>query len=251
MEILTDVQLRSHWFRTRCEEYVVTEDTFITPAARDFLKEHGIALRTVQAVQEHTMPQSPIPQSGPARYVDAATGAALGQKPEHMTHLRGNLLVPKGHPRIALRGKLDSLEAKILECQLTACESGLPAVADCLEELLDYVRTILGAEVKETPLPERKLCGMDSAVLRRVSHHVKEEVGIPHPIPNYKMGRLCVALNSLRTQVREAELAAVAAFCQGEQCSRPDIIEGLNRLSSCVYILFCRKLAGYFGEEKS
>lgn len=250
MKILTDTQLRAHWFKTRCGEYTVEEDTFVTPAARDFLKEHGIALRRASPGEGYgVMPQTAIPPAGSAaRYLDADTGAAMEEKPEHMTHLRGNLLVPKGHPRILFRGKLDTLEARIMETQIAACDEGFPQIAEALEELYGCIRAILGAEVKEAPLPDQALLGLDSAGLRRVSHHVKEEIGIPHPVPSYRMGRLCVALNSLRTCVRETELAAVAAFCQGADCSRPDIIQALNRLSSAVYILFCRKLAGYYGE---
>ena len=51
-------------------------------------------------------------------------GVKLAQKPEYMTHLRGNLLVFKDHPRIALRGKIDSLEAAIILLQLKAQEKG-------------------------------------------------------------------------------------------------------------------------------
>ena len=94
------------------------------------------------------------------------------------------------------------------------------------------------------------LLGMDSAQIRRVSHNVKEHIGINHPIPTYKMGKLCAGLNELRTQVRETELYAVNAFESESPDARNDIIEGLNRLSSCVYILFCRLAAGYYKEEK-
>ena len=48
------------------------------------------------------------------RYIDAVTGEALAEKPEHMTQLCGNRLVSKTHPRIVFRGKLDSLIAKAL-----------------------------------------------------------------------------------------------------------------------------------------
>ena len=36
------------------------------------------------------------------------------QKPEHMTHLNSREMVYKTHPRILLRGKLDTLESEIL-----------------------------------------------------------------------------------------------------------------------------------------
>ena len=94
------------------------------------------------------------------------------------------------------------------------------------------------------------LLGLDSEAIRRTSHHVKEQIGIPHPVPNYRMGRLCVALNRLRTQVREVELCAAQAFFRDDHIERTDIIEGLNRLSSCIYIIFCRTLAGHYDEVK-
>ena len=167
-----------------------------------------------------------------------------------MTHLRGNLLVSKQHPRIAFRGRLDSLMAKVITAQLTAAEAGKEQLTDDLEELLAYLRSMLAAEVKDEPLKEIKLLGMDSQGIRKCSHNVKESIGILHPIPSWKMGKLCVVLNELRTQVRETELSAVQAFPPDGPEARIDIIEGLNRLSSCVYILFCRVAAGYYEKEK-
>ena len=251
--LLTDVELRARWSRDRSSTYYVEEGTILTPSARDFLNEHKIQLcytsggTPTESVASMTM--TPIPtQNGKARYRNAATGQELDHKPEEMTHLRGNLLVPKIHPQIEFRGRLDSLMAQILEVQLLADEQGEPKVLSDLEELLEYTRQILAAEVKEEPLPQIDLLGMDSTELRYASHHVKKVFGINHPIPNYRMGRLCIALNSLRTKVREVELSAARAFCQGGSFTRVDIIEGLNRMSSCVYIILCRKLSGYYNE---
>jgi len=235
--ILTDVELRANW-RAGQEEVVVQPGTIVTPAAKDFLRERNIRLRTNGAVGEMTV--SPI---AGGRYVDAATGKTLNEKPEALTHLRGNVLVPKTHPRILFRGRLDSLMAQVLELQCRAAEAGRQELIGQLEEVLSALRAILAAEVKEQPLEPFTLFGLDSAGLRRVSHHVKEEIGIAHPIPHWSMGALALGLNTLRTQVRETELAAAAAFMEGENCSRKDIIEGLNRLSSGVYILFCRLVA--------
>ena len=126
-----------------------------------------------------------------------------------------------------------------------------PVDPEDLEELLDYTRRILAAEVKEEALEELRLLGMDSAGIRYASHRVKESVGIDHPVPDHRMGRTCVLLNLLRTRVRECELSAVRAFQQEDgSCGRKDIVEGLNRLSSCVYILFCRQAAVHYGQEK-
>lgn len=64
--------------------------------------------------QPAVMTRTPLPGHGQRTYIDAQTGAGYGEKPEHMTHLRGNLLVPKTHPRIAFRGQLVSLQAEII-----------------------------------------------------------------------------------------------------------------------------------------
>ena len=248
--ILTDVELRAHWYRTQDRCYTVAPGTYVTPAAQDFIREHQIQLHFAAPVPEN-MTVTPIPvRAGKAKYVDYATGAALDHKPEHMTHLRGNLLVSKKHPRIVFRGRLDSLMAQIISIQTAAAEEGKEKLAQELEELLGYLRLMLAAEVKDDPLEPIRLLGMDSSQIRQCSHHVKEHIGIDHPIPHYKMGKLCASLNELRTQVRETELIAVNAFEYDTPDARGDIIEGLNRLSSCVYILFCRAAAGYYEEGK-
>lgn len=141
--------------------------------------------------------------------------------------------------------------AQIMSVQLIVEEQASERIVEELEELLSYTREILAAEVKDEPLEEICFLSLDGDGIRRVSQHVKAEIGIDHPIPHYRMGRMCVALNSLRTQIREVELFAAAAFTGPDGvCSRNDIVKGLNRLSSGVYILFCRKLAGYYDRER-
>ena len=178
-------------------------------------------------------------------YIDAATGTSLETKPEDMTQLRGNLLVKKTHPQIVFRGKLDSLMAEVLEVQLIAQEQGeLQIIAD-LQEMLDWLRKIMAAEVRDEPLEELRMLGLDAGVLRYMSQDVKNAFGIEHPVPDYRMGKLCVSLNSLRTQVRETELAAIHALP-----GRKDIIHAMNRLSSGVYVIFCRKLSGWYERQQ-
>ncbi len=243
--VLTDIELRARWDGRCGGEYHVAPGTIVTPAARDFLQEREIRLCCDGRPQaREVMTVTPIPvAAGKAQYRNALTGEIMDEKGELMTHLRGNLLVPKTHPRIAFRGCLDTLMGQWLRVQLLANELGNNRLGQELEELLRYLRTMLAAEVQEKPLAELKLLGMSSEEIRRASHCVKESVGIEHPIPSSKMGRLCVELNYLRTQVRQTELMAAVAFTQEGVCQRKDILEGLNRLSSCVYILFCRAVA--------
>lgn len=239
--ILSETELRANCRKNGLKEVTVEDGTILTPAAKDFLREQGIRLIIRPKAQTYgVMPMSAGAKKGECVFIDAVTKQRLNKKPENMTHLRENLLVSKSHPRIALRGRLDSLEALIMEIQILCCEDGFSKTADELDEIFHFTQLILGSEVKETPVPKIELLGMDSDKLRYVSHHVREEIGIDHPVPNYRMGKVPAALNRLRTQVRETELAAVSAF--GSDESRQDIIEALNRMSSCIYIIFCRVL---------
>ena len=243
--ILTENDLRSHPPAPGARQYQVEEGTFVTESARSWLEKRDIQLVILPKGRMcGGMSRTPLPDRGSRTYLDAATGLPLGrEKPEEMTHLRGNLLVKKTHPRIAFRGKLDSLEAAILEAQALAHRQNAPAVRDGLGEVLEQVHLVLGAEVKDQPLEEVPILGMDQARLRQVSHNVKGAFGIDHPIPSWEMGELALRLNTLRTQVRETELAAAVAFEAPGETPRPDIIRALNRLSSAVYILFCKLLA--------
>lgn len=243
--ILTENDLRSHPPAPGARQYQVEEGTFVTESARSWLEKRDIQLVILPKGRMcGGMSRTPLPDRGSRTYLDAATGLPLGrEKPEEMTHLRGNLLVKKSSPRIAFRGKLDSLEAAILEAQALAHRQNAPAVRDGLGEVLEQMHLVLGAEVKDQPLEEVPILGMDQARLRQVSHNVKGAFGIDHPIPSWEMGELALRLNTLRTQVRETELAAAVAFEAPGETPRPDIIRALNRLSSAVYILFCKLLA--------
>ncbi len=242
MEILTEVDLRAA--RITTSEYRVLEGVFVTPLAREYLKERGIRLIRTAAPDDFSgaMSVTQVKESGTVLYRDALTGETYQKKPEHMTHLCGNLLVSKSHPRIRFRGQLDSLQARIVLLQSE--QSGSEKLCRDLGELLHFVQEILGAEVKEIPVRKQELFGWGYEELREKSHHVREEFGFDHPIPSCTMDRQALELNVLRTEVREAELSAVASFPDGDVLG---VIQAMNRLSSGVYILFCRVLAGYYG----
>ena len=72
----------------------------LTSEARDFLARERIEIL-------------PAAQARPDRY-RLPGGGYMEEKPEHMTHLNGEYLVPKTHPRIRFRGAVDTLEAEIL-----------------------------------------------------------------------------------------------------------------------------------------
>ena len=204
--------------------YLGKGDT-LTPGARDYLSRERIEVL-------------PAEQAKPEEY-RLANGAVLREKPEHMTHLKGNLLVSKTHPRIALRGRMDSLEAELLLCQLN-CEKWRAE----LGEILALARNLIRWEVLDEPAPEGKLCGLTAEELRSRSHRPQDYYGQPHFMPEAADGAVILRLNRCRTAARAAELAAAAAFTdENDNCTREDILRSLNRMSSMLYILMIREKA--------
>lgn len=174
------------------------------------------------------------------------------KKEEFNTHLSGDKLVPKTHPRIALRGSLDKLEAVILEAQLRALSEGNEEMVGLLGEMVGLIGEIFKAEVREEKLPPVVLFGLKADEIREHSHYPHKYYGIKHFQPLPKHGKLMSALNLVRVYAREAELKALEAFFDPEKgLEREDIVIALNRLSSAAYILMCRlaKKIG-LGEEK-
>lgn len=248
--VISETELRARIRPDHGGEIRLQPGDIVTPAARDFLAERGIRVvfSPPESAAYREMGQAPRPGTGGRRYVDLY-GVAYAEKPEHMTHLHGDVLVPKNHPRIILRGKLDSLQAAMLQAQLTACKEGLPGVVDDLGELLEFARETLAAEVTGLPLERETLLGLGMDGLRAASHDPSAHCGTGHLVPDYRMGRMAVTLNSLRTAVRETELAAMDAFADSNGVpERPDIILALNRLSSAVYVISCRLLGGHYGK---
>ena len=193
----------------------------LTSEARDFLSRERIEIL-------------PAAQARPERY-KLLTGGFLEEKPEHMTHLHGDVLVPKTHPRIGFRGAMDTLEAELLLCQLA-----VPRFQKELGEILGLARQLLRCEVLGEPVPEGKLCGLTQEELRSRSHRPQDFYGQPHFMPEVSHGEAVLRLNRVRCAAREAERAAAAAFPAQE---RTDILRSLNRMSSMVYILMIQARA--------
>lgn len=195
----------------------------LTSGARDFLARERIEVL-------------PASQARPDRY-RLLSGGYLEEKPEHMTHLNGDLLVPKNHPRIRFRGKLDTLEAELILCQLA-----VPTFSGQIGEVLALARRIIRCDVLEEPLEDGRLCGLTQEEQRKRSHYPQEYYGQPHFMPEAAHGAAVAQLNRARCAAREAELAAVEAFADGEgRPTRPDILQAMNRMSSMLYILMIQR----------
>ena len=203
--------------------FYLREEDRLTSAARDFLRLERIEILPAQ-------------QAKPDCY-RLENGAIFLEKPEHMTHLQGNVLVNKTHPRILFRGKMDLLEAELMLCQLK-----LQDLCNELGEILSFARHLLRCEILGEPVTQWRLLGLTPEELRKHSHFPQDHYGQPHFMPQYTDGEEILQLNRLRCLARQAELAAAKAFAdENGKTDRADLLQALNRLSSAVYILMIRK----------
>lgn len=228
MNLVTENDLRRELDgREDVRTWVLPPGTLITPAARTFLADRKVLL---------VDPGSEKPRRG--------------EKREHETHLHGSTLVPKTDPRIAFRGRLDSLQAQVILAQARMSQSGSTELVDDLGQVLDVLRQVLRCEVLGVPLEPFTLMGMSADELREASHHPEKALGVSHFMPEHGMGMEMALLNGLRVEVRETELSACRAFCRDENgdccCTREDLVRALNRLSSAVYLMMCRLKSGRF-----
>ena len=200
--------------------FFLGKEDALTPSARDWLRRERIEIL-------------PAEQAKFSEF-QLENGAVFPEKPEHFTHLRGNILVPKTHPVIAFRGAMDTLQAQLLLAQLAVPT----AMQSDVGELLALARQIIGWEVMQEPVRMERLCGLTESELRQHSHRPQDFYGVPHFMPQHTDGKAMLQLNLARCAARSAELAAAHAFlAEDGTCTRTDLLQALNRMSSMLYIL--------------
>ncbi len=212
-----------------------------------------LARRSARGAGEGSRTAPRAAATAPAgKFVALATGERFATKPDHLTHLvDDSSLVPKTHPRIVARGKLDLLQAAVLDAQVAADTDGARGLVGELGEILELARALVGAEVTGRAVPPPTLFGMASDELRDATHHTHELYGIPFMYPDVRQGPVIAKLNLARALAREAEVAVTAAFppTAGAVTAPPgraDLAHALNRVSSALYLLACRYVAGQY-----
>lgn len=257
MKVITEAILRSELRASEPEVYYIEKGKLLSPAAREYLQQRKIKISNTckDGFEKATVNESRIPEQESehnmvpaAKFVDYETGAYFTDKPEHMTHLHGNVLVVKNHPRIKFRGMLDSLQASIILNQTILAEKDEnQKVINDLSEILGIIRKIMRCDVLEEELTSDTILGLTHAELRERSHNPMKYYNVKQMVlADYTMGKTYAVLNHLRTAIRETEIAAAEAFPAGTKCTRPDIIVELNRLSSSLHIMMCMYLAGLY-----
>lgn len=197
--------------------FYLAEGDILTPSARDWLRSDGVEILSASMAKP--------------RFYRTTAGVRIEDKPERMTHLKPDVLVPKEHPRIVFRGMLDALQAEILICGSMAQGK----LRDDLGELLDVSRRIMRCDVLNEPWEEGPVCGLTPEELRAHSHFPQKYYDQPHFMPQFDDDPMLLQLNRVRTLVRQTEIAACRAFGR-----RTDLIQVLNRMSSLVWILMIR-----------
>ncbi len=197
------------------------------------------------------------PGNSDGRYKILATGQRLTTKPVHLTHLRDDeTLVEKNHPRIVFRGKLDLLQGLFLDAQRVAQDEGASGLCGDLEGAIDLVRSMIGCEVMDKPLPEVRLLGQTAQEVRSASHNTHSLFGVPFLYPSIHQGEVVARLYQCRATVREAEIACYQAFPAplppdpNQPGERADLKTALNVLSSALYVMECKYVGGHYGVAK-
>ena len=274
MKVITEAILRDELRASVPETYTVPEGKILSPAAREFLQQNKVKILDgkkvsyqkekkqdkeekedkrpdVKATEVPPMPTVSAEEDKKPRFVDYETGAFYFEKPEHMTHLYGNVLVPKDHKRIYFRGKLDSLETIFVLNQTLLLEMGEDqTLIDDLQDILESLREMMRCDVMDEPFRRDYIIGLNHKELRDHSHNPMKFYQIKQMVlPDYTLGKAYALLNQLRAAVRETEVAAASAFHVGKEYLRQDIIEELNRMSSAMHIIMCKYLAGEYSKK--
>ncbi|KXS49437.1 ethanolamine utilization cobalamin adenosyltransferase [Halanaerobium congolense] len=270
MDLITESKLRELAKNSGLENLEIKENTIITPSARQYLRDKKIELpgekqKKAESSQAKTKAQSETEandsdqiskgrakvdkKSADFKYQSYYSGAYFKEKPEAMTQIFANKLVYKDHPLIEYRGKLDSFQSQILEVMLVVETEEIPGLYQDLEESLEIMRNILAAEVRDQEFNLETIIGLTAAEIRARSHNPQKYFSVKHILPSPDLGKILIKLNSLRSSVREVEIAAIKAFRDEKGIKRPDIIKALNRMSSVFYVMMCKYQAGKYKKE--
>lgn len=243
-------------------EFHLGKETILTPSARAYLLEKNITLtgrdyhssevnshgKSSHGEENTEKKRNQIEQN--ATGFETVFGVHLMEKPEHMTHLRGNLLVFKDHKRIILRGAIDYLESEIIIAQTVSERLQKPKLTKELEEVIRFIRKLLQCEITGEPIEEFLLAGLNEKDLREQSYHPSQYFGMKHFLPTYQHGEMTAYLNKLRTLARKTEIVALKAFkAEDGTVTREDIIRAFNRLSSFFWIMMFKYLTGKYDES--
>lgn len=264
---VTEAELRDQLRRPRFgAEVAIPAGARLTPSAADFVNQWRLV--RVEPHQPATPPRAesdPGSQEGrfpetPDHDWDKASefpvdfegerprcvtcGTSVVHKASQLTQLNAHHYALKSHPRIKLRGRVDSLHALTLMAGRVARRLGEEQTAEGLATLAAYCRELTSAEYHERPVAELLLKRWTVEQIHDVTHDPREALGIEHLTIDDTDTELQHWLNMARTMSREIEITAMEVFPSPHHPYGASICHSLNRLSSAYYFLQLRLKAG-------
>ena len=254
---ITEVWLRERYSMAEGTELHLPAGAVLTPAARTLIADRHLRVRYVNEAGQvfvEAGPAAGAEQKGAYKPVHPLTGSdqrhdmqctlcrqVVAKKPDTLTHLNADTLVSKNDPRIRFRGELDAAISCAIWIQAELAEKGgdvpLPLKL-ALADIRSYLGNVLRAETTGEPLHPVQMGEFDAEAIHRLSHSPLKYLGHDHIVPDVSHGLVVARLNMLRTAIRTAEVNAAEIYISRDfDVSRSDIMQGLNRLSSAVYVL--------------
>lgn len=222
------------------------------PEAADRPARGGVADALLRDAPEWDRPGAfPVVLDGPLPRCEVC-GAEVTDKPDHLTQLDAGHYAAKSHPRIALRGKLDTVHGLALLVAARAQACGEDEMARHLATTAAYCREIQSAEYASRAVAPLELAGYGEPALHAATHDPDGWLGVGHVVPDERDPELLHWLAWLRCEAREAELVALqAAGPAPGPVKERSVAHALNRLSSGVYLLMLLlRAAGAPGEAR-
>ncbi len=263
---ITEDWLRANYSLSDGTEIRLPADCKLTPAARGLITDHHLVVKFhdeqgrlfVESTEDKPTNNDSTyqpklkqvhgltSQQGHVAAECQLCHQAVAKKPDTLTHLNAHTLVSKSDPRLAFRAKLDSCIAMAVWLQVEATVEPQRWLAD--------IRSVLGnimrADVLNETLTDFVIAGLDEKAIHKLSHQPLKYIGHDHIVPAVEHGRNACLLNLLRTEIRETETSAASIFIDRDLVvSRPDLMQGLNRLSSAVYVLMLLCVLHETGKE--
>ncbi len=229
---------------------VLAKGERLTPSANEYaqqnriqVQEQGVAPAAASCGCEAPTVSKPACTAAPAAPQAQACTPASDASCHELTFLEQGVQVPKNHPAVIMRGKLDTLIAQIVlvQTQFDPKDRRPAFLKQCLDDLHTWVMLTLRGEMTGETVSPAGMGGMDVQTLHVVSREPKKYLGIDHMAAHGSMGGNVGLLNWLRASVREVEVVAVS-------CStNADVLASLNRLSSAIYVLMLLTFAAEQG----
>ncbi|WP_162616416.1 hypothetical protein [Xylanimonas allomyrinae] len=251
--ILTEADLRDRLRRpTPGAVVLVPPGARLSPAAADFVAQWRLVLDDAGSPADPSGGHDPgghaaarpgwdrdasFPVDGDAAPLCTQCGSTVDTKPSRLTQLNRNHYVPKTHPRIVLRGRLDSLGAHLLAVAGDAVAAGHDGAGADLATLAAYCRELLSAEYNERPAAGLVLDGRDAEQIRAATHDPVGTLGVAHVTLTERSAPVQHRVNACRTHAREVEIVAAGVFPSPHHPYGASVCEGLNRLSSACYLV--------------